>query len=185
MLTLTLVHRNDRKESLQDIENMIRAKLADVPGARFNVGPPDTGVKMQIVLRSEEASALADATRAVVRDLRTLRGIGNVNSGASLTRPEIIVRPDSARAADLGVTAQSIGETIRVATAGDYDTELSKLNLSERQIPIRVKLPDAVRADLSQLERLTVPGKNGPVFLGTVASLSDRIGSGAGGSAKS
>jgi multidrug efflux pump subunit AcrB len=172
VLTLALTHRNDRKEKLQDIENMIRAKLVDVPGARFNVGPPDTGVKMQIVLRSEDPNALAEATRAAVRDLRTIRGVGNVNSGASLTRPEIIVRPDTARAADLGVTAQSIGETIRVATAGDYDTELSKLNLSERQIPIRVKLPDSVRADLAQLERLTVPGKNGPVLLGTVAKLS-------------
>jgi multidrug efflux pump subunit AcrB len=61
---------------------------------------------------------------------------------------------------------------VRVATAGDYDTSLPKLNLSERQIPIRVKLPDAVRADLAALERLTVPGKNGPVMLGTVATLS-------------
>jgi multidrug efflux pump subunit AcrB len=75
-------------------------------------------------------------------------------------------------AADAGVTAASIGETVRVATAGDYDTALSKLNLSQRQVPIRVKLPDAVRADLSALERLTVPGKNGPVLLGSVATLS-------------
>ena len=171
VLTLALLHRNDRTESLQDIETMIRAQLADVPGARFNVGPPDTGVKMQIVLRSEDPLALAEATRAAERDLRTIPGVGNVNSSASLTRPEIIVRPDFARAADLGVTAQSIGETIRVATAGDYDTALAKMNLSERQIPIRVKLPDAVRADLAQLERLTVPGKNGPVLLGTVASV--------------
>jgi multidrug efflux pump subunit AcrB len=98
--------------------------------------------------------------------------VGNISSSASLVRPEIIVRPDSARAADLGVTAAAIGETVRVATAGDYDTSLPKLNLSERQVPIRVKLPDAVRADLAALERLTVPGKNGPVMLGTVATLS-------------
>jgi multidrug efflux pump subunit AcrB len=106
-----------------------------------------------------------------------LQGVGNVSSSASLVRPEIIVRPDSARAADLGVTAASIGETVRVATAGDYDTSLPKLNLSERQVPIRVKLPDAVRADLAVLARLTVPGKAGPggapnpVMLGNVASL--------------
>jgi multidrug efflux pump subunit AcrB len=43
-------------------------------------------------------------------------------------------------------------------------------------VPIRVKLPDAVRADLAALERLTVPGKNGPVLLGTVASLSMQSG---------
>lgn len=171
VLTLTTTHRNDRHETMAAIESGIRANIADIPGARFNVGPPDSGVKMQLVLRSEDPVALQQAAQKVERELRTLKGIGNVSSSASLVRPEIIVRPDSARAADLGVTAASIGETVRVATAGDYDMNLPKLNLSERQVPILVKLPDNVRADLSAIERLTVPGKNGPVMLGTVASV--------------
>ncbi len=171
VLTLTTTHRNDRHESMSDIESRIRTNIADIPGARFNVGPPDTGVKMQLVLRSEDPVALSDAAKKVERELRTLHGIGNVSSSASLVRPEIIVRPDVARAADLGVTAASIGETVRVATAGDYDQNLPKLNLSERQVPILVKLPDNVRADLSAIERLTVPGRNGPVMLGNVASV--------------
>ena len=148
---------------MADIESQLRQKMSDIPGARFTVGPPDTGVKMQLVLKSDDPVALLASAQKVERELRTLQGIGNVSSSASLVRPEIIVRPDCARAADLGVTAASIGETVRVATAGDYDTSLPKLNLSERQVPIRVKLPDAVRADLAALERLTVPGKNGPV----------------------
>ena len=86
-------------------------------------------------------------------------------------RPEIIVTPDFAKAADLGVTANAIGQTVRVATAGDYDTDLTKMNLPERQVPIRVKLPDSVRADLDAIGRLTVPGKNGPVLLATVATI--------------
>jgi multidrug efflux pump subunit AcrB len=172
VLTLNVVHRNQRTESLQDLENQLRAKLDEIPGARFTVGPPDTGVKMQLVLKSDDPLALTTAARAVERELRTLNGIGNVNSSASLVRPEIIVRPDAARAADLGVTTASIAETVRVATAGDYDVNLPKLNLSERQVPIRVKLPDTVRADLAALERLLVPGRNGPVMLGTVASVS-------------
>ncbi len=126
---------------------------------------------MQLVLRSEDPVALVEAARRVERDLRTLKGIGNVSSSASLVRPEIIVRPDFGKAADLGVTAAAIGETVRVATAGDYDQALTKLNLAERQVPIRVKLPDAVRADLAAIERLTVPGKNGPVMLANVASI--------------
>ena len=171
VLTLTTVHRNDRTESLQEIESQIRAKLSEIPGARFQVGPPDTGVKMQLVLRSDDPAALLTTAKQVERELRTLQGVGNVSSSASLVRPEIIVRPDFARAADLGVTAVSIGETVRVATAGDYDVGLAKLNLAERQVPIRVKLPDNVRADLAQIERLSVPSKNGPVMLGTVASV--------------
>ncbi|WP_076592715.1 efflux RND transporter permease subunit [Herminiimonas arsenitoxidans] len=171
VLTLTTTHRNDRHESMSDIETKIRANIADIPGARFNVGPPDTGVKMQLVLRSEDPLALSEAAQKVERELRGLKGIGNVTSSASLVRPEIIVRPDTARAADLGVTTSSMGETVRVATAGDYDMNLPKLNLSERQVPIRIKLPDNMRADLAAIERLTVPGKNGPVMLGNVASV--------------
>ncbi len=171
ILTLTTTHRNDRDETMASIESGIRANIANIPGARFNVGPPDTGVKMQLVLRSEDPVALSQAAQKVERELRTLKGIGNVSSSASLVRPEIIVRPDSARAADLGVTAASIGETVRVATAGDYDMNLPKLNLAERQVPILVKLPNDVRADLSAIERLMVPGKYGPVMLGTVADV--------------
>ncbi|MBB3117982.1 efflux RND transporter permease subunit [Pseudoduganella violacea] len=171
VLTITTTHRNDRKESMTDIDNGLREQLAHIPGARFNVGPPDTGVKMQLVLRSEDPLALTEAAKKVERELRTLKGIGNVTSSASLVRPEIIVRPDFAKAADLGVTAAAIGETVRVATAGDYDFDLTKMNLPERQVPIRVKLPDAVRADLDSIGRLTVPGKNGPVMLANLASI--------------
>ncbi|MES2261556.1 MAG: efflux RND transporter permease subunit [Pseudomonadota bacterium] len=171
VLTVTTEHRSVRKGSLADLETRVRAKLDAIPGARFTVGQADSGVKMQLVLRSEDPVALSEAAQKVERELRTLKGIGNVSSSASLVRPEIIVRPDFARAADLGVTANAIGETVRVATAGDYDFDLTKMNLPERQVPIRVKLPDAVRTDLDAIGRLGVPGKNGPVMLATVASI--------------
>ena len=170
-LTVTLVHRSDRKKNQQEVEADIRALLAREPGVRITVGPQDVGVKMQIVLQSEDPLSLATAAHVVEGELRSLKGVGNVLSSASLVRPELIVRPDFARAADLGVTAQSIAETLRVATSGDYDINLPKLTLSERQIPIRVKLPDAARNDIDALARLTVPGRYGPVMLGNVATL--------------
>jgi multidrug efflux pump subunit AcrB len=170
-LTVTLVHRSDRKKNQQEVEADIRNLLAREPGVRITVGPQDVGVKMQIVLQSEDPVALTAAAHVVEGELRGLKGVGNVLSSASLVRPELIVRPDFARAADLGVTAQSIAETLRVATSGDYDVSLPKLTLSERQIPIRVKLPDAARADIDALARLTVLGRYGPVLLGNVATL--------------
>nr|WP_315214212.1 efflux RND transporter permease subunit [uncultured Duganella sp.] len=171
VLTITTVHRTDRKESMADIDDRIRTRLDAIPGARFKVGPPDNGVKLQLVLRSDDPVVLQATAQKVEREMRTLQGVGNVRSSASLVRPEIIVTPDFAKAADLGVTANAIGQTVRVATAGDYDTDLTKMNLPERQVPIRVKLPDSVRADLDAIGRLTVPGKNGPVLLATVATI--------------
>jgi multidrug efflux pump subunit AcrB len=175
-LTVTLTHRTDRARNQQEIETEIRKKLEDQPGVRLQVGAQDTGVKLQIVLRSEDPIALDVATRDVERELRSLQGIGNVSSSASLVRPEIIVKPDFAKAADMGVTAQSIADTVRIATSGDYTLALTKLNLSERQVPIRVQLPLNVRADVASIERLAVPGKAGPVLLGNVASVSVQSG---------
>ena len=170
-LTVTLTHRSERKKNQQEVEADIRELLSREPGVRITVGPQDVGVKMQIVLQSEDPVALGAAAHVVENELRGLKGVGNVLSSASLVRPELIVRPDFARAADLGVTAQSIAETLRVATSGDYDVSLPKLTLSERQIPIRVRLPDIARTDLEALARLTIPGRYGPVMLGNVATL--------------
>lgn len=171
VLTVSTVGRDEREVGLSAIERALRSMMAQIPGARFNVGAADTGTKMQLVLRSEDPELLTATARQAERELRTLQGIGNVSSSASLVRPEIIVRPDFARAADLGVTAAAIGETVRVATAGDYEIALAKMNLDERQVPIRVKLPDAVRADLDALGRLSVPGARGPVLLENVATI--------------
>lgn len=169
-LTILLADRGDRPRK-QGIENHIRTALEPIPGIRSKVGLGGSGEKYILVLTGEDAQALQTAALAVEKDLRTIPGLGQVASTASLIRPEVAVRPDFARAADLGVTSAAIGETLRIATAGDYDVALPKLNLSQRQIPIVVKLQEDARKDLGVLERLSVPGTRGPVMLGQVATL--------------
>ncbi len=169
-LTLRLAPRGERPRK-QVIERELRAQLADLPGVRVKIGLAGSNDKYVLALASEDPQALAAAARAVGTELRTIPGVGGVSSTASLVRPEIAVRPDFARAADLGVTSSAIAETLRVATVGDYDQYLPKLNLAQRQVPIVVRLDDAARRDLSVLERLAVPGARGPVRLGEVATL--------------
>jgi multidrug efflux pump subunit AcrB len=169
-LTVLLAERGKRPRK-QGIENTIRKALEALPGVRSRVGLGGAGEKYVLVLTGEDAVTLAQAAAAVERDLRTIPGLGSVASSASLVRPELTVRPDFARMADLGVTSSAIGETLRIATVGDYDTSLPKLNLSQRQIPIVVRLADDARNDLGALERLMVPGTRGPVMLGQVATL--------------
>jgi len=169
-LTILLTDRSKRPRK-QGIENDIRAALEPIPGVRSKVGLGGSGEKYILVLSGEEPRALQSAALAVEKDLRTIPGVGQVTSTASLIRPEVAVRPDFARAAELGVTSASIADTLRIATAGDYDVALPKLNLSQRQVPIVVKLREEARRDLDVLKRLTVPGSRGPVLLGEVASF--------------
>ncbi|MEI8156938.1 MAG: efflux RND transporter permease subunit, partial [Burkholderiales bacterium] len=152
-------------------EKQIRTAMEPLPGVRSKVGLGASGEKYILVLTGEDAATLQSAALAVEKDIRTIAGLGNVASSASLVRPEIAVRPDFARAADMGVTSAAIGDTLRIATVGDYDAALPKLNLSQRQIPIVVMLDTAARTDLDLLGRLTVPGVKGPVMLSQVATL--------------
>ena len=172
VLTINMTHRDDRPGiSKQDIEADLRERLEALPGARTKVGFGGSSEKYILVLAGENGETLAAHARQVERELRTLPGIGNVTSSSSLVRPELIVRPDPVRAADLGVTTAAIADTLRVATRGDYDQSLPKLNLSQRQVPIVVRLPADARTDLDLLGRLPVPGARGPVMLSSVATL--------------
>ncbi|MCX7175860.1 MAG: efflux RND transporter permease subunit [Proteobacteria bacterium] len=172
-LTINLTPRAERGgKRKQEVEGELRAALDVLPGAQVRVGFGGSNDKYVLVLASENGQLLAEHARLVEKELRTIQGVGSVTSTASLVRPELVVRPDFARAADLGVSSAAIAEVLRIATAGDYDQNLAKLNLAQRQIPIVVKLPPGARQDLGLLERLMIPGAHGPVMLGNVATLS-------------
>jgi multidrug efflux pump subunit AcrB len=173
-LTVLLANRQDRPVKKQVIEQSIRQALTALPGVRTKVGLASSGEKYVLVLSGDDPNNLQTAVRNVERDLRTLTGIGNIASTAALVRPEIQVKADFAAAADRGVTTAGIAETLRIATLGDYDVALPKLNLAQRQVPIVVRLAADGRHDLAVLGRLPVPSSQigAPVLLEQVADIS-------------
>jgi multidrug efflux pump subunit AcrB len=171
-LTINLTPRQERRGiSKQAVEAEFRTALEALPGVRVKVGLGASGEKYQLALSGEDGRVLAEHAQKVERELRSIPGVGNVTSSSSLVRPELVIRPDFAKAADLGVTSAAIADTLRVALSGDYDQNLAKLNLTQRQIPIVVKLKDAARQDLELISRLTVPSARGPVMLGNLADI--------------
>ncbi|CAK0750120.1 RND transporter [Gammaproteobacteria bacterium] len=171
-LTINLTPRQERHGvRKQAIEADFRREMETLPGVRVKVGLGGSNEKYQIALSGDDGRILIEHARKVERELRDIPGVGNVTSSSSLVRPEVVIRPDFAKAADLGVTSAAIADTLRVATSGDYDQGLAKLNFSQRQIPIVVRLPDDARQDLHLISRLTVPGTHGPMMLANLADI--------------
>jgi multidrug efflux pump subunit AcrB len=170
-LTIQLTPADDRDITQQEFQMAAARELRSIPGVRLSFGA-QTGSKLQITLAGDDPLQLNVAASAVERDLRTLPGIGNVTSSASLLKPEIVVRPLPHRAAELGVTTDTLSTVTRIATSGDVETSLAKLNLASRQIPIRVQLPDTARGDLDRIRLLPVPSRSGTVPLMSVADVS-------------
>lgn len=173
-LDIVLAPRAERI-SKQEIERKISNMLAEVPGARFTVGLSSGGeTGYNFSLTSTNPEVLEQTVQQIMSDIRALPSAGSVTSDRSLPRQELTVTPNRLAMADKGVTTQDIATTLRIATVGDYEQRLSKLNLDTRQIPIVVRLPDIAKQNVSQLEGLYVPNTQPAgqgVRVGEVASL--------------
>lgn len=170
-ITLILPPRGERPSQIE-IESAVRKILDQVPGARFNLSGGGPGEKLQLILASDNSQALKASAKSLENELRSVSRLFNISSTASLERSEIVITPHKQRAAELGVTTSAIAEVIRVSTNGDYDSQIARLNLDNRQVYIRARLPAHIREDINSISNLRVPGSNGLIPLSNVATIS-------------
>ncbi len=170
-LTVVLVPQEQRPPQTV-IERAIRTRLESVAGARFSTNSGGPGEKLQLILSSDNARALKASAQSLERELRGIAQLANVTSTASLERAEIVVRPNLSLASELGVTTAAIAETIRIATSGNFNAQVARLNLDNRQVYIRVRMNEQMRGNLENLANLRVPGRTGLVPLSSIASFS-------------
>ncbi|WP_290890960.1 efflux RND transporter permease subunit [Arenimonas sp.] len=162
----------ERERTQKELEREVRKRLEQLPGVRQRFLSSEPGEQLMLVLSGDDPVRLYQAAGEFERDLRSLPGLGTVSSTASLLRPELVIVPDARRAADLGVSTVDIAEAARIATSGDFRQRLAKLNLPDRQVPIRVRLAEENLSDEALLSLLRVPSaKGGTVPLSAVAEI--------------
>ena len=151
--------------------------LAKVPDARVRFqsqsGGFGSGRDMTVMLAGSDPELLERTAATLVEQMKGLPTLVAPRIDADINRPEIIITPRADLAAELGVTTTALSQAIRIATMGEIEQNAAKFSLSDRQIPIRVSLPEASRANLTTLENLPVPTlSGGSVPLSRVADIS-------------
>jgi hydrophobe/amphiphile efflux-1 (HAE1) family protein len=179
-LTINLTPKNERVLKQEAIETEIAALIAREPDIRSYKLKESGQRDLALVVSGADTDVVTDVAARLQRDMAAIPHLIAVMSTAPLNRTEIRIRPREGTAADLGVSTDAIAETVRVGTIGDIGLNLAKFNAEDRQIPIRVQLPDSARGAISRLENLKVPAKNGTaVPLAAVADVSLDQGPGA------
>ncbi|MBX9720740.1 MAG: efflux RND transporter permease subunit, partial [Candidatus Obscuribacterales bacterium] len=179
MIFVELTPKDKRQLSQQKFEDEIREDLTKIPGAKFGFyrSMGGGGKPLQIALTSDDPDELVKYSDRLLSEMRNVKGLYDCSSSAAILRPEIVVAPDFSRAAEQGVSVQSIARTALIATLGDTDYNMAKFNLKDRQINIRVQLDPAYREDIQVLAGLQVLGADGKLIpLHSVADI--RFGSG-------
>ncbi|MBK1665525.1 ABC transporter permease [Rhodospirillum rubrum] len=166
-----------RDVSQRGFESQVLSELTDLPDVRIKFANSGGSKDISIALTGENAAALDAAARAIERDMRGIAGLIAVGSTAPSEQPEIVILPDFAKAAQLGVTVQALSDAVNIATIGDIDTNLAKLNHDGRQFAIRVRLASGPTTTLDTIGELRIPtSEGGSVPLSALAKI--RFGSG-------
>ena len=171
-LTIRLVPRSQRSLSSVEWQRAVSPVLSAVPDQRFGFLGDNQAREVQLMLTADEGADLAGAARSAAAAMRRLPQLANVTTAADLPRPEIRLVPRPDAVAQLGVSSASIAQLARIATLGNDDTVLSKLELDGRQVPVRVLIDPSYRSDPAVLAGLRVPtAGGGTVPLAAVADL--------------
>lgn len=160
-LLIRLVPRDQRNRTQQEFQRAVRSDLEQVPDQRCGFLAENGQKEVQILLTGDDAEALTASARTLATQMRGLSEVANVSSAAELARPEIRLVPRSDAAAQLGVSSQSIAQLSRIATLGNDDLLLPKMELAGRQVPVRVLVDPRWRADADMLAGLRVPTATG------------------------
>ena len=157
------------------LELEIGKELENVPDIRFWFLDENGLRAISLVVTGVDSNIVGNVASELATQMKRIPIIANVISETALDRPELRIRPRAELAARLGVSTESLSQTIRVATIGDVGPALAKFDAGDRQVPIRVQLEDNARGDLQMLEQLRVPlgqrGERGGVPLSVVADI--------------
>ncbi len=158
---LPKIEEKGRVRPQWDVERDIFAKVHSIPDVRIIKLNDRAERELSFNFLSSNEKDLNDAVGILESRLRASPILANVSSEGALPRPELQIRPRKDEIARLGITPQQISQTVRVATIGDIDAQLTKISLDDRQIPIRVQASIDTRRDLATIRALKVKTASG------------------------
>jgi len=176
----------NRKVSQQELIRNARAFVQRFPDARITVsggtdisgsstagggrgGGGGGGNRIQVQLQGPDLQQLEDYLGQLMEKVKTIPGIVDATESTEPPMPELRVRINRTRAADLGVSIDSLASSLRLLVGGE---EVSKYKEGDDQFSVKLRLDEQFRNDSSRMGELLVPGTGGRlVKVSDIASL--------------
>ncbi len=171
-LTINYVPKSKRTLSVLQLQALINKDLDDIPDIRHWF-VDDYGTRpVSRIFTGPDGATVMKVAADLAQQMRQIPLISNIVASTTLNRPELHIKPDQDLMAKLGVSDESLAETIRVATMGDAGPALATFDADGRHIPIRAELDERARGNPQVLNSLEVPtAAGGSVPLGRIAQI--------------
>jgi hydrophobic/amphiphilic exporter-1 (mainly G- bacteria), HAE1 family len=165
----------ERSVSQQELIRQTRMMLRKYKGARISVsgGTDISGAstaggrggggggggmsmnRLMMLIQGPDIEQLQTYSLDLMDRIRTIPGVVDVTTNFEPTQPELRVNIDRARAADLGVSIDSLASSLRVLVGGE---EVSKFKEGDNQYSVNLRLDTQFRNNPAKLGDLLVPG---------------------------
>lgn len=174
-LFIVLVPRTERKRSHEQMATEVRKILASYHNMTYNVRLPsvlggEIYFPISAVIRGPDLGRLAEISKAAATQMSKYPELVDVNPSLNLNTPELQVKVDRQRAADIGVRMTDISDAVRLFYSGE--DEITRFKEGSEQYPVVMQLLPAQRDNPDVLARMMVPStKLGQVRLENVAAV--------------
>ncbi len=160
----------------------MRRRLSPYPSYRPSIsarsalgsGEGTGGFAIAANVLGPDLGQIADYSKRALLAAQKLPSLADAKITLNLANPEVHVAVDRKRAADLGVRMATIGNTLRLAVAGD--DEISFFKEGAEQYPVKIRVLEDQRRDIQEIGRLTVPSATGQVRIDNIATIERGLG---------
>ncbi len=161
-IQLKLKDRSDRTRSQKEIEQVIRERIARIPGMTVSIG---FNTPIFIAILGPDVEKLNAITREMAGKIGKIPGIVDLETSMKPGTPALSIRPNGDVASDLGLSVAKIGNALRPLVAGE--TVGYWLASDGQNYEVNVQLPKSNR---------TVASDIGDLLLTTGKTMTDASG---------
>jgi HAE1 family hydrophobic/amphiphilic exporter-1 len=127
------------------------------------------GNRVQLLIQGPDIQQLQIYVTDLLAKVKTIPGIVDADTNFEPTAPELRVRIDRTRAADLGASIDTLASSLRLLVGGD---EVSKYKEGDEQFSVKLRLDEQFRNNPATMGELLVPGAGGrPLRVNDIAKL--------------
>ena len=163
-LNVKMVKPEERSYTQQEFMDFVREQLGDIYGLKIALGEArDVGgafrnYQIQYSLRGRDLSVLQEKANAIRDRLADVPGFVDLNTTYSTGKPEVGVRINRNKAADVGVSVANIATTILALVGGQ---DVTTFKSEGQQYDVRVRLAPFDRDAPEDLGRLMTLSRTG------------------------
>lgn len=153
--------------------NLVNTRLRLFPGRvrGLILGNSPVRSDVDVILQGTNTDDLNAAGQQVLAALDAQAALASYSPDADPSQPEVQIRPNWERAADLDLSAEAIGRTVQTVLSGSVPTQLQR---GDRLVDVRVQTPNTLVRNLGELAQLPLLNGDGQaVRLGNVAQIEE------------